>query len=55
MGGFGSAPGSLDHVNPLLKSPAGRPVTTSFAARQVRRRHRITVIRATRRSGPLAG
>jgi hypothetical protein len=26
---------------------AGRPATTSFAARQVRRRHRITAIRAT--------
>src|SRR5690242_6407586 len=34
-------------VNPLLKLPAGRPATTRLAARQVRRRHRITVIRAT--------
>jgi len=34
-------------VNPLLKSPAGRRITTTVAARQVRRRHRIPVIRGT--------
>ena len=37
---------SLAHVNPLLKFPAGRRATASVAARQVRRRHRILVIRA---------
>jgi hypothetical protein len=40
-------PGGLAHVNPLLKFPAGRRATASVAARQVRRHHRITVIRAT--------
>ncbi len=34
-------------MNPRLKIPAGRRVTTRLAARQVRRRHRIMVIRAT--------
>ena len=35
----------------LAEFPAGRRVTTRLAARQVRRRHRIPVIRAT---GPRA-
>src|SRR5258707_5234799 len=43
----GSTPGGLAHVNPLLKVPAGRRATARLAARQVRRHHRITVIRAT--------
>src|SRR6266511_162502 len=43
----GSTPGGLAHVTPLLKSPAGRRATPRLAARQVRRRHRIMVIRAT--------
>src|SRR6266567_2418512 len=34
-------------VGPLLKFPPGRRAAASLAARQVRRRHRITVIRAT--------
>jgi hypothetical protein len=46
-GWFGSAPGSLACVSPLLKFPAGRRAAASLAARQVRRRHRIMVIRAT--------
>jgi hypothetical protein len=45
--GWATHPGGLAHVNPLLKFPAGRQATASLAARQVRRRHRITVIRAT--------
>jgi hypothetical protein len=44
--GWAALPGGLAHVNPLLKFPGGR-ATTRLAARQVRRRHRITVIRAT--------
>jgi hypothetical protein len=40
-------PGSLAHVNPLLKFPAGRRATASIAARQVRMRRLILVIRAT--------
>jgi hypothetical protein len=47
---LGSAPGSLAHVSPLLKLPAGRRAATRLAARQVRRRHRIMVIRATGRN-----
>src|SRR6266567_2220360 len=47
VGWFGSAPGSLAHVSPLLKFPAGRRAAASLAARQVRRRHRIMVIYAT--------
>jgi hypothetical protein len=47
LGWFGSAPGGLAHVNPLLKIPAGRRATARLAARQVRRRHRITMIRTT--------
>ena len=47
VGWFGSAPGSLAHVSPLLEFPAGRRAAASVAARQVRRYHRITVIRAT--------
>jgi hypothetical protein len=47
LGWFGSAPGSLAHVNPLLKFTAGRRATASVAARQVRSRHLILVIRAT--------
>ena len=46
-GGPAAPPGGLAHVNPLLKFPAGRRATASLAARQVRRRHRIKVIRAT--------
>ena len=45
--GLAAPPGELAHVNPLLKFPAGRRATTRLAARQVRRRHRILVIRAT--------
>jgi hypothetical protein len=44
---WAALPGGLAHVNPLLKFPAGRRATTRLAARQVRRRHRITVIRPT--------
>jgi len=40
-------PDGLAHVSPLLKFPAGRRATASVAARQVRRRHLILVIRAT--------
>jgi hypothetical protein len=43
--------GLASHVNPLLKLRAGAPATTTVAARQVRRRHRITVIRADYGSG----
>jgi hypothetical protein len=35
------------HLNPLLKLPASSPAATSVAARQVRRHHRITVIRCS--------
>ena len=45
LGWFGSAPGGLANVNPLLKFPAGRRASASVAARQVRRRHLILVIR----------
>jgi len=38
--------GGLAHVNPLLKLPAGKRATTRLAARQVRRPHRMMVIRA---------
>ena len=44
LGWFGSAPGGLAHVNPLLKFPAGRRAIASVAARQVKRRHLILVI-----------
>jgi hypothetical protein len=43
----GSTPGGLAHANPLPKFPAGRRATTRLAARQARKRHRITVIHAT--------
>src|SRR6266568_2222123 len=39
--------GVLAHVDPLRKFPAGRRAIASVAARQVRRRHLILVIRAT--------
>src|SRR4029078_2690312 len=43
----GSTSGSLAHVNPLL-FPVGRPASSaSLAAKQVKRPHRITVIRTT--------
>src|SRR5450755_1959377 len=45
--GLAALPGGLAHVNPLLKFPARRRATARLAARQVRRHHRITVIRAT--------
>jgi hypothetical protein len=49
FGWVGSAAlsGGLAHVDPLLQFPIGRRATTSVAARQVRRRHLILVIRAT--------
>ena len=45
--GWAALPGGLAHVSPLLKIPAGRRAAARLAARQVRRRHRIMVIRAT--------
>src|SRR2546428_529206 len=45
--GLAALPGGLAHVSPLLEFPAGRRAATRLAARQVRRRHRILVIRAT--------
>ena len=47
--GVGSAalPAGLAQVEPVPKIRAGRRATTRLAARQVRRRHLITVIRAT--------
>ncbi len=44
--GWAAHPGGLARVKPLLKFPAGRRAIASLAARQVTRRHRITVIRA---------
>jgi hypothetical protein len=46
--GSAALPGGLFPVNPLPKFPAGWWATFSLAARQVRRHHRITVIRATK-------
>ena len=46
-GRLGSAPRRARPVNPLLKFSAGRLATTRLAARQVTRRRRIMVIRAT--------
>src|SRR6185437_11512508 len=45
--GLAALPGELAHVSPLLSFPAGRRATARLAARQVRRSHRIPVIRAT--------
>ena len=45
-------PGGLAHVNPLLKFPGGRRATARLAARQVRRRHLIPVIRVSRSTCP---
>ena len=44
--GWAAHPGGLARAKPLLKFPAGRRAIDSLAARQVTRRHRITVIRA---------
>jgi hypothetical protein len=49
---FAWQPGGLAHINPLLKTPGGRRAITRLAARQVRRRHRIAVIRCRTRHPP---
>src|SRR6516164_6223692 len=50
--GLAALPAGLVHAGPLLRFPAGWRATARLAARQVSRRHRITVIRATGPGAP---